>query len=88
MLCARKLTTIRHFSTNSNKFCVNCKHFIKVNNYHQEYGYINATGLCKIGGKLNLVSGVADYNSAFKNRNDEKICGINGKYYKYKYNYD
>ncbi len=86
MRCALKLTkNIRYFSTNPDKFCINCKHFIKVNNYHQEYGYINEVGLCKVGSKRNLVTGDTDYNPAFKNRHDENVCGKNGKYSHNKY---
>jgi len=65
--------------------CINCIHYIK---YHQEDPYESLPddsnyGKCKLFGKKDLVSGEIEYEYAKYCREDDKLCGKDGKKYEY-----
>jgi hypothetical protein len=57
--------------------CANCVHYIK-----PPPGITEAT--CKKFGKINVVSGVIDYDIAILVRENEKKCGMKGSAYQEK----
>lgn len=70
----RALTTIRNLEF---PICANCVHYIK-----PPPGITYAT--CKKFGKIDIVSGVIEYDIAILVRENEKKCGMKGGAYQEK----
>jgi hypothetical protein len=62
------------------KLCIDCKYFV---GEESRWPYDDAPqakyGKCKLFGKINLVSGEINYEYASLAREDDKMCGKNGK---------
>lgn len=65
------------FIKNSNvPLCKNCVYFKSYK--HPEYFDL---GRCTKFGKMDIISGVIEYQYAYTCRNNENCCGINGTYF-------
>jgi hypothetical protein len=64
------------------KYCINCKHFGEYNIYdNYDNSIIGITSRCSKFITKNPISGIIKADSAIKCRNNEKMCGINAKYF-------
>lgn len=57
--------------------CKNCKHFDSNINLFDDRKY----GICKLYGNKDLITNKISYNSALSARENNDICGIQGKNY-------
>ena len=75
-------TTISLVMNNSPKYCINCKHFGEYNIYdNYDNSIIGKTSRCSKFITKNPISGIIKPDSAIKCRNNEKMCGINARYF-------
>jgi hypothetical protein len=66
--------------------CINCIHYIikyQSEDPYKSVSYYQKHGKCKLFGKKNLVSGEIEYENAKYCREDDKLCGKDGKKYEY-----
>ena len=67
-----------HIKINENvKLCIHCKNYKRVKNMTEEFG------ICKLfSPDINLITGKNLYYPAIIARKIDKLCGIDGKYFK------
>jgi hypothetical protein len=71
--------------------CVNCIHYIKYKYAYPEdelYDSKTKLGNCSLFGKLHLVTGEIEYDSALKCRLNKIKCGKKGQFYIQNHNKD
>lgn len=65
--------------------CIHCVHFIEYKTkYPEEDSSTDELGRCRMFGKKNLVTGVVKHDFADLCRNNEKLCGLEGRYFEVK----
>jgi len=66
--------------------CINCIHFIEYKNKNSLLDDISSYGKCKLFGEKNIVSGQINYSFASFCRDNNKQCGLDGKYFEQIFN--
>ncbi|MFY8110073.1 MAG: hypothetical protein ACOVO9_13825 [Bacteroidia bacterium] len=69
---------------NMPNLCVNCKHFVKDLTPEWKLNHRPNYSNCGLYGKINLINGDCEYETAYEVRNDENKCGIKGKLFEQK----
>jgi len=80
----KRFNNIKIFIRNKNlPICLNCLHFIEnTNNYpYDSSPSYEDYGRCKKFGKVNLITGVIEYDSAINCRLNDRQCGNSGLEY-------
>ena len=81
--------SLRFFSslitnTKPTNICINCVHYMKYKYtypYDELYSYNSKSGNCALFGKLHLVTGEIEYDTALECRLNELKCGKKGLFY-------
>jgi len=75
-------STNKTFIENNNlPSCINCIHFIEYKNKNSLLDDSSSYGRCKLFGEKNIVSGQINYSFASFCRDNNKQCGLDGKYF-------